>query len=292
MTRRRIRSLLLAPARVLLQWERRAYSGLSYDMIYERSGELFQPAMGFELRQNFSRIGDRVSYGWIPGSDSRLQRHRLSLRNNAFFRNADGLLQTLEVGPEWELETNRGHSLTLSAKHLVDDLRSAFPLSEEVVVPAGRHVFQNAGLTYSMPPGRRLRTNAGITAGSFYDGRRGTAWLSPTWNASRHLRLSGYYEFNRVNFSARLHTFTSHIGRLRMEVTPNVKYSLQAFLQYNSAGDLVVGNLRFRYNPREGNDLYLVLNEQLNTNRSAFYPRLPLSMGRTVLVKYTYTFGG
>ena len=62
-------------------------------------------------------------------------------------------------------------------------------------------------------------------------------------------------------------------------------------MQYNSARGAVIGNLRFRYNPRQGTDLYLVYNERLNTDRAvAGGPRRPLSSRRAVLLKYTYTF--
>lgn len=66
--------------------------------------------------------------------------------------------------------------------------------------------------------------------------------------------------------------------------------SLSAYIQYNTAVDKVVTNLRFRYNPREGNDFYIVYDEGLNSSLSPETPRLPLSTGRTVLLKYTYTF--
>ena len=66
--------------------------------------------------------------------------------------------------------------------------------------------------------------------------------------------------------------------------------SLTAFVQFNSAQDIVVSNLRLRYNPQEGNDLYLVYDEGFNTDREREIPALPVTKNRTLLVKYTYTF--
>lgn len=281
----------LDPARLQLQWERRSYSGFSYDLRYDRAGRDYAPEMGFELREDYFRLGDRISYGWVPESSSNLQRHQVSLINKAFFRNSDGSLQSTEIGPTWEFFTKGGYSVTLGAKHSIEDLRTPFALSEHVIVPEGRYSFQMGEVNVDMPPGRMIRTGAGLSAGSFYDGWIGTFQLTPTWNASRHFRMSGTYALSRAAFAEREQAFTSHIGRLRLEVTPNVRYSLEAFIQYNSDGNLIAGNIRFRYNPRDGNDLYLVFNEQLNTNRSMANPRLPLSDTRTVMLKYTYTFG-
>jgi hypothetical protein len=61
-------------------------------------------------------------------------------------------------------------------------------------------------------------------------------------------------------------------------------------VQYNSANHLGVINARFRYNPRDGNNFFLVFNDILNSDRAAIYPAMPFSMNRTILMKYTYTF--
>ena len=67
--------------------------------------------------------------------------------------------------------------------------------------------------------------------------------------------------------------------------------SAQAFIQYNNVADAVAANVRFRYNFREGNDLWIVYNEGLNTNRHREMPFLPVTDTRTILLKYTHTFG-
>jgi hypothetical protein len=45
---------------------------------------------------------------------------------------------------------------------------------------------------------------------------------------------------------------------------------------------LLAVNARFRYNPRERNDLYIVWNESLNSVA-------PLTQERAILVKYSHT---
>jgi hypothetical protein len=70
----------------------------------------------------------------------------------------------------------------------------------------------------------------------------------------------------------------------------STKFSTGAFIQYSSEAKAVIGNIRFRYNPREGVDLYLVYDETLNSGRGGLIPVPPFSSGRTVMVKYSYTF--
>jgi len=95
---------------------------------------------------------------------------------------------------------------------------------------------------------------------------------------------------NKVTFSERDDEYTAQIGRLKLQLTLSTRFSAMAFVQYNSATDIVFGNIRMRYNPREGNDLYIVYNQGINTDRSSYDPLPPVSSDRTVMVKYSYTF--
>lgn len=112
---------------------------------------------------------------------------------------------------------------------------------------------------------------------------------APTWNVSRYLELSGFYQFNRIVFSKRDQEFNSHIARLRLQATFSTKIALTAFIQFNSAIDGGIANFRLRYNPQEGNDFYLVYNEGFNTNRFSVDPVVPFTSSRTILAKYTHT---
>lgn len=281
----------LEPARIQFQWEGRNYEGLGYNLRYDRAGRSYRPGIGFELRENYYRLGDRISYGWITGEEAWLQRYRLNLRGVAHFRNSDGSLQSLKIGPEWELLTKSNHSFYLSVHRRTENLRDPFVLSKNVQVPANRYHFYTGEVNYTMPSAWNLRSTVGVSGGQFYDGQRQSFYVSPTWNASRFVRMNGFYQYNRIKFPETNQDLTTHIGRLRVEVTPNVKYSISSFIQYNNASEILIGNLRFRYNPKEGNDLYLVYNERLNTKRTVLSgPDLPLSSRRAILVKYTYTF--
>ena len=278
------------PARVQILWERRSFRGFNYALRFARAGATYEPGLGFELREDYFRFGDRISYGWLPGRHSLLQRHRISIDGSAYFRNADRSLETLRVGPTWEGATDAGHSFRISAVRVIENLRAPFTLFEDIVVPAKRYGFQEAEVTYGMPAGWPVRANMTASGGTFYDGYRTSFEISPTWNVSRYLRASATYQINRVRFPDRDRELTTHVQRVRLDITPHVDYSISGFVQYNSADNLLAGNVRFRYNPRQGNDLFLVYNEQLNTNRDATDPRLPITDRRSVMLKYTYTF--
>lgn len=114
--------------------------------------------------------------------------------------------------------------------------------------------------------------------------------VAPTWSVSRHLELTGTYRLSAIRFPERDQAFTAHVARLRTEIRLNTRVSGAAFLQYNSAAKLVSANVRFRFNPGEGHDLYLVWNSGINSDLDLVAPRLPRVGSRTLLLKYSRTF--
>ncbi len=103
---------------------------------------------------------------------------------------------------------------------------------------------------------------------------------------SRFLTLSGAYEVNRTGFPGRGETFTAHVGSALVRAALNTRWSLASVVQLDSAVDVGLLNPRLRYNPREGSDFYLVLNEGFHTDRLVVSPRArspvsPVSWPRT-----------
>jgi hypothetical protein len=137
---------------------------------------------------------------------------------------------------------------------------------------------------------RTIRTNISLETGAFYDGWLHSLTLTPSWYQSRYLQFNLAYSFNHARFRDRNDLFIAHIPRLTIGTALNREFSTNALLQYNSAADLFSANIRFRYNFREGQDLWVVFNSGLNTNRLHYLPALPSVDTQSVLVKYIHTF--
>lgn len=205
-------------------------------------------------------------------------------------RNEDLSIESAELGPGWEFTAKSGAQGMFSLELRRESIRELFEFSAGADIPPGEYTFGGLRGMFTTPAGRLFSTMVMIDAGSFYDGWRATLGIRPSWSIMPDLTLSGQYEFNRVEFPDRDLGFTAHLVQLRVLATLSTKISALAFVQYNGADDLVIGNLRLRYNPAEGNDLYLVYNEVLNTDRMRDIPRRPWSDSRALLVKYSYTF--
>ena len=186
----------------------------------------------------------------------------------------------MKSGDEYEFE--------LSAQ--VEDLLEPLTFPENTSVPVGRYDFYELSGEYRMRDGTLFRTDANLSVGSFFDGWNIEVELEPTWNVSRAVELGAAYQFNRVRFPDRDQDFYVHLARVRGQLSFDTRASVQAFVQYNTAADALSANMRFRYNFKEGNDLWIVYNEGWNTDRYGGLAVLPVTDNRTLLLKYTYTF--
>lgn len=270
--------------------ERRRRRGWGYNAVVAWAGPTYDPGIGFTQRNDFTLVDGAVSYSWLPGEGSSLIWHTLGLGGFAFVRNGDRSIESAELGPEWEFAAKSGAGGSLEAKVQFEDLLVPFALSEEAVVPAGSYGFFRLGASWHLSHTRLFQLRPRVVAGTFFDGWQATAEVSPIWYVSPHLELAGYYLFNRIRFPDRGQHFDSHLARLRIGTALNTKVSTNALIQFNSTTNTVSTAVRFRYNFREGNDLWIVYDEGMNTDRHRLTPTLPFTDTRTFLVKYTYTF--
>ncbi len=282
--------LSLDPSRFRISWERRKTEGVGYNLSLSRMGKDYNPGMGFEMREDYTRLGTRILYGWIPGDKSFLNNHYVFLQGSVHQSNSDHKLESAEFGPGWFFDTKSGYFGMIRPQVYVEDLTDIFELPNDVVVPLGKYTFYGLEGFLQTPVGRVFSTQTTLNAGTFFDGWRVSIGLESIWSLSSTWSLSGFYQFNRIVFPDRNQQCTPQIARLRLNATFTTKLSASAFIQYDGAGDIVIANLRFRYNPREGNDLYIVYNHGFNTDRYREIPSLPYTDGRAIMIKYTHTF--
>lgn len=280
----------MLPSKIYANWNRRSSKRLGYNLSYSRSGENFNPGMGYERRNNYTRLGDRVHFGWYPDTTSNLLKHQVFIEGITFVRNNDGQVESSQIGIGWEFETRANAYGTIAIKQFKENVVKLFSFSDNTDVPIGKYTFYGLEFEYRLFRGSPYRLNTTIDAGSFYDGQNISISLKPVANISAHLQLDGMYQINWIKFPDRNQKFTGHIVRLKVSAFLNDKLSLVSLAQYNSAIDRIISNVRFRFNPSEGHDLYIVYDEDINTNRHQKYPTMPSSNSRTIMLKYSYTF--
>jgi len=271
------------------QLQRRNDIGLSFRTGASYSGSQYEPGAGFVQRNDVTQLSYDFQYGWLSPEDAGLRTHDGSHYANIYFRNEDGSVESIRAGGSWDFSYKSGARARTSLNYIVEDLTRDLSFPEETTVPIGRYSFVEWQASYNLPDGNLIRGRTEVNAGSFYDGHRYGIGFSPTWNVSKYLELAGSYRFNRLEFPDRDQSASIHQIGVKSQVGFNTKVSLNSLLQFNTSSKRVESNVRFRYNLAEGNDLWIVYTENLNSDRFRDTPALPVSNNRTVLLKYTYT---
>jgi hypothetical protein len=282
--------LSMDPARFRISWERRSQKGFGYDLSYSRSGKDFNPGIGFEIRDDYACLRGRLQWGWLSGEESTLFTHKIFISAMQFKSVITGKLESLDFGPGYGFQTKSMLTGNFSLKYMIEDVVEEFELSDETEIPIGKYEYYGVQGMIISPMTKKFYVSINSDAGQFYDGTRLSVSVTPMWNMSPSIELSGMYQFNKIDFKERNQYYSSHIARLKALYMFSIKFSSSAYVQYNSAINAVIANIRLRFNPREGNDFYIVYNEGSNTNLERKLPYLPRLSGRTIMLKYTYTF--
>lgn len=281
--------LSLDPARIYINWERRIQEGFAYDLSYSRAGAAYHPGIGFERRENYSKYGAGLLYGWIY-ENRWIRTHKVLLDGFLYTDHITGQPESSELWLGWEFLSNGNYSGTIQGRAIHDRLGAPFFLSREVFVPAGQYNFFNLSGNLYTPPGKNFSIGTYLEIGPYYDGWLWSVGVPTQAIVMNRVELNATYIFNRAVFPTRDFRFEAHIVRVNSLLTLSPKLSVSAFVQYNSAIDAILSNIRLRYNPREGNDFYIVYNEGYHTDRYREIPTMPVTNERTLMLKYTYTF--
>jgi hypothetical protein len=281
----------MSPSRFMFNWEHRNLKGFGYDLLYSWSGDRFNPGIGFETMDNYQMGKGIFRYGWFPEGNIFIRYHKIALTSYGLWNTETGLHETTYSSLSWDFEAKKGFFGFASASWELEDLQDTLYLgNNQAFVPPGRYPFTYLTAQYGTSTSHAISATLTGEAGKFYDGWKLSFSASPKLNIGSGFSLNLTYDLNYVNFASRSTRFTNHIFGLKGLLTLTIKTSLSAFIQYNTAVDKIYSNIRFRYNPSEGNDFYIVYDEGLNTNIYREVPTMPYSSGRTILLKYTYTF--
>lgn len=281
---------LLAASRFVARWQRRNQTGFSYSADYVRSGPDYNPKMGFTLRNDFTQLQTNPQYRWFQSAQSALRTMTVRSRASVFWRNGDKTVESASISPSLAFEFKSGRRLTLTMENSYESVLSRFFLSDVTPVEPGNYWFHEGRVQMNLSRSSLLRGSATVSAGTFYDGWRVAVSGGPTISFSPHLEIGSNYQVNLVRFADRNESLTAHLARFRIQTALDTHFSATVLLQYSSTARRVSANARLRYHFREGNDLWFVYNDDVNTDQFVLGgPRLPWSQARTIMVKYTYT---
>jgi hypothetical protein len=271
-------------------WERRGQKGLTYQLGYSYSGQELKPGIGFVNKGSLQGFSGGLSYGWMPGRESKTYLTTAGIDFSRSSRLADGKLESFSVSPSISTETKSGYNASVSATYQEEGVLRNFNIASGILVPAGNYSFTNASISVSSPSSKKIYASIRGSFGQFYDGNRYNFSFSPSFYVISGLQITGSYQFNHLEFPRLDKKVNIHIASGDVVYMISTQLTASLLVQYNNSTHGMVTNFRFRYNPREGNDFYLVFNDNRSLEDGDFTPALPGYFNRTVLLKYTHTF--
>jgi|WetSurSiteA1Bulk_404760.scaffolds.fasta_scaffold00754_4 hypothetical protein len=280
------------PAFFMVNLERRSEEGFAYNFNYSYSGQEFNPGMGFVQRPGIQGFQGGLLYGWIPGEESKLFNYMINLRGERYTRLEDGELESLRIGPGFEINTKKEIGGEMSVEYQEEGVSRDFQLSDSIWIKAGNYSFMGFRADIRTPESKKLSVRLGLNGGGFFDGQNFGIEAESMLNISSSLQLSAAYEFNAIRFPDREtnNSLDVHSANVKALFMLNTKISASILAQYVNTEDDFIFNFRFRYNPREGNDFYIVYNGYRGLNGSSEIPAPPDFYNRTIMLKYTHTF--
>lgn len=273
-----------------LLFQRRIQRGFSVGTSFKHVGKTFNPAVGFLQRQDIKRWGTRTRYTWYPEKSELVQSYKLTHRFQFIWDAQFSKLETGSSSLAADVSFLSSATGQIQVEYTHENLQEAFSIGS-LKIPEGLYKFWDVGLKASSPAAKPFKIEVGLDGGRYFGGTQLGGSFSPIWVTGPHLSLSLDYLYSRVNIEDG--KFDTHITRFRVASALNKKLSASSYIQYNSGESLLTPNVRIRYNPKEGSDLFIVYNEGINIDSSPenkLDPRLPRMQARSILLKYTYTF--
>jgi hypothetical protein len=282
----------LDPSFFILNWERRSQKGLGYNFNYSYSGQKFDPGIGFVMRNGVQGAGANILYGWLPGEKSKWLNVSINLNSSLYSRISDGSIQTLTINPYLSFGTKKGIFGQTGVTFQQEGVLTDFYLSKDIMIKAGDYSFSNAQFSLSTTNTRKISFMSNALIGQFYDGNIKGLTVGPIFNLSASLNMTLSYGINAIRFPDRTehNSLDIHSVNFKTLLMLSTKLSASVMVQYMSTQDNLLTNFRLRYNPKEGNDFYLVYNDSRGITGINTEFELPKFYNKTIMFKYVYTF--
>lgn len=225
---------------------------------------------------NFWRVNTTLDYRWK--TDTKLTETKVA---------------RLEFGLDWK----KGSSLDLTLiEYKEDRLFEPFTLNEHISAPQGYYKMYSGEGSFTYDISKNYTLGFATQVGDFYGGLRFKVAPDFSYFINRYLRVGANYEFNEIKFPSGFSDngnslFKSNLLAANIVVSASSKFSIKLLAQYDDMSDSFGGNLRIRYNPKEGTDLFIVYNSLFNTHPLDAKPTLNVLEQQTIVIKFATTFG-
>ena len=238
----------------------------------------FNPALGFANRVGIRDYRGEYRRRWRPQS-SRIQ----TVDTKVEGRLVTGFSPEVQTGHfQWtllEIASPIQDAIRLGYSHRYEFVQTPF---ENLDVPVGRFHFDEALLQFKFSKNRWIGGEVFVGAGSFFDGTRTRARADLSFRFSKFLQTSLVYSINDIRLPGGDDLIHLLSTRFSVLFTPDISWI--TLVQFDNVSDSIGINSRLRWIIEDGREVFLVLNQGLDTSHG-------IEAGRTApLIKLQWTF--
>jgi hypothetical protein len=242
-------------------------------------GAGFDPGIGFVRRNDIRDYTGALRRRWRP---NRKWSRSVDLEGEfSYLTDLHGRLLTRIAEVELVNTLPSGDHLDIGYEKDFEQLTEDFIIRPPIVIPMAAYRFQRGTISGATTPSRRASVNGAFSWGGFYDGTQEQFRLGSTVHFSHHFNTTLNYEHNDVRLPGG--SFTSTIGRLRLNYNHNPNASVSGLIQYNSSTREFSANIVFRFIYARDSNIYFVFNERQTDTRTGW-----LLGQRATIFKMTY----
>ena len=264
-----------------------SYEGDLYGLLVDHLlvGDAFNPEVGFVRRDDFRRTYTYAQYSPRPQRIEAVRQFTWSASLD-YIENGAGDVETRIQRASFRTSFENSDSLSADVQRNYELLSEPFAIGDDVTIPVGGYDFQDYTVSYSMGPQRRVAGTLNFQHGEFFEGDITAVGFSRgRIELTRQFSFEPGVSFNRITLPQGDFNATVAITRLTYTFTPRM--FVGGLLQYNSTGDLLSTNVRLRWEYQPGSELFVVYNDQRDTQLGRGVPTL---QNRAFIVKLTRQF--
>lgn len=255
--------------------------------------ENFKPAAGFVNRTDIRDMTGNVGYthifsgGYLTSLRTGVDVQRINLLNG------DLQSQVMSVRVA-EFSNGTRDSLRIRYRASKEVLNDPFVIYEDpsdpanqIVIPAGSYSFNESYFRLATGSQRKLAGEFVYQGGDFYDGQRVNLVGEITWRPTKHFAFSLSYDWNEIKLPQG--EFTTRLVQLRAEIPFSNRLSWINYIQYDNVSETMGVDSRLHWVQRDGRDVYLVLNHNLQDfdRDNSFHSR---QSDLTLKINYTFRY--
>ena len=224
-----------------------------------RTGEDFEPALGFVRRRGGQSMGVGFTY-YFDQPDSEWLEDLSMGADYDRYQWLGGDLDSEEL--EWNvfgIRTLEGDYVGFEVEFEREILRESFEIIDALVVPVDEYRGIDFELEFRSSSDRSLFGEIELAYGDYYGGSSTRGEIELSWRPSRFLQLDGEIDSTLARLPQE--DFEVLTGSLGLRVTPTTQLSFNGVAQYDNQSETIGVNCRIRYIIQSGSDLFLVLNK-------------------------------